>query len=63
MAIAMAGNPKLRVIRIKEGSLLDDDTLKVIADMAQERDYQLWVERIRSDDPMAVVMEDGEVRA
>ena len=32
MAIAMAGNPKLRVLRIKEGSLLDDDNLALLRD-------------------------------
>ena len=62
VSIAMAANPKLRVLRIKDGSLLDDDNLALIAGMAEAKDYQVWIERITSTDPMAIVMEDGEVK-
>ncbi|MGI9420342.1 MAG: hypothetical protein ACR2RA_21165, partial [Geminicoccaceae bacterium] len=34
VALAMAANPTLKVIRIKDGSLLDDDSLAMIAGMA-----------------------------
>jgi energy-coupling factor transporter ATP-binding protein EcfA2 len=60
-AIAMAANPKLRVIRIRDGSLLDDDLRDLLAKMAAEKDYQLWVERVDSTGKIGVVMEDGEV--
>jgi DNA repair exonuclease SbcCD ATPase subunit len=39
MAIAMALNPKLRVIRIEDGSLLDRQSWKVIEEMAAQGDY------------------------
>jgi len=61
-SIAMALNPKLRVIRIKDGGLLDDDGLKSLAEMAEKHDYQVWLETVKSDDPAAIVMEDGEVK-
>lgn len=61
-AIAMASNPALRVIRIKDASLLDDDSMEIIRDMAEKKDFQVWLEVVNSDDPMAVVIEDGEVR-
>lgn len=61
VAIAMAGNPKLRVIRIKDGSLLDEDGIAMIADMARERDYQVWLERVDSSGKIGIVLEDGEV--
>jgi DNA repair exonuclease SbcCD ATPase subunit len=61
-AIAMAANPSLRVLRVKDGSLLDEDSMKLLAEMATEQDFQLWVERVGSGD-VGVVMENGEVKA
>ncbi|MCU1326625.1 MAG: uncharacterized protein JWN34_1995 [Bryobacterales bacterium] len=60
-SIAMAGNPKLRVIRIQDGSLLDEDGIQLIADMAADKDYQVWLERVDSSGKIGIVMEDGEV--
>jgi len=34
IAIAMAMNPKLRVIRVRDGSLLDDGSMAILAQMA-----------------------------
>lgn len=63
LAMAMALNPELRVIRILDGSLLDSDNLNLIADMATEHDYQLWIERVGDADADAIIIEDGLVRA
>ena len=62
VALAMAGNPKLRVIRIRDGSLLDSDSLGLIAKMAEEKDMQVWLESVDSKRPGAIVMEDGHVK-
>jgi DNA repair exonuclease SbcCD ATPase subunit len=64
LAMAMRLNPTLRVIRITDGSLLDEESLKQVAAMAEAEDYQVWVERV-ADEPSgaAVYIEDGEVRA
>lgn len=61
MAMAMAMNPKLHVLRIKDGSLLDDDSLTAIRDQVSANDYQLWIERVGNSDEGAVIIEDGEV--
>lgn len=61
VAIAMAGNPKLRVCLIRDASLLDDAGMKTVTDMANERDFQVWVESVSSDGKVGIVMEDGEV--
>ena len=61
VAIAMAANPKLRVLRIKDGSLLDENSLALIADMASENDYQVWIERVDTTGKVGVVMEDGAI--
>jgi ABC-type dipeptide/oligopeptide/nickel transport system ATPase component len=62
-AMAVALNPKLRVIRIAEGSLLDDDNMKLIADMAEESDMQVWIEKVGSGNGTGIVIEDGSVKA
>lgn len=61
-AIGMALNPKLKVVFIRDGSLLDKNGLQAIAKMAQEKDYQVWMEDARSTDPTALVIEDGMIR-
>jgi DNA repair exonuclease SbcCD ATPase subunit len=61
--IAMAANPKLRVLRIKDGSLLDEDAMKMLAEMAAAEDYQLWIEVVRADGGVGFIMEDGAVKA
>ena len=63
VAIAMAANPKLRVIRIKEGSFLDQDNLALIAEMARAHDYQVWIERVDTSGKVGIVIEDGTVVA
>lgn len=63
IGIAMATNPKLRVIRIRDGSLLDEDSMKILADMAKAGDYQFWMERVDGSGKVGVVLEDGEVKA
>lgn len=62
VAIAMAMNPRLRVLRIKDGSLLDENNLALIGQMAEAGDYQVWVERVDTSGRVGVVMEDGAVK-
>lgn len=61
MAIAMAANPKLRVLRIQDGSLLDEQSLAIVEHMAKDQDFQVWVERVQTDGQVGVVIEDGSV--
>lgn len=63
VAIAAALAPKLRVLRIRDGSLLDDDAMKRLAGWAAERDFQIWLERVDSSGAVGVVIEDGAVRS
>lgn len=63
VGIAMAANPSIRVIRIADGSLLDRDSLAALEELARERDFQIWIERVEDDSPMAVVIEDGQVKS
>lgn len=63
IAIAMAMNPKLRVLRVRDGSLLDDDAIKLLAGMAEDRDFQVWLEKVDSSGKVGFVIEDGSVVA
>ena len=63
VALAMAANPTLRVLRILDGSLLDSDSLKLIAEMAVEHDYQIWIEVVDESGTVGIVMEDGSVKS
>ncbi len=62
VAIAMALNPKLRVVRIRDGSLLDSDAMLLLAEMAEKHDMQVWIERVDSSGKIGFVLEDGHVR-
>ena len=61
LAMGMALNPKLRVLMIKDGSLLDEDSMAAIRDQVADGDFQLWLEVVNPDDPSAVLIEDGQV--
>lgn len=63
LGIAMAANPKLRVIRIQDGSLLDEQSLATVAQMAKDGGYQVWIERVDMSGKLGVTIEDGEVVA
>lgn len=63
VAMGLALNPKLRVVLIRDGSLLDDDSLRLVAEMAAEKDSQVWIERVGKGEEVSVVIEDGAVLA
>lgn len=62
IAIAAAMNPKLRVIRVHEGSHIDSNGMKLVQEFAKANDLQVWVETVESSRPTAVVIEDGRVK-
>ena len=62
MAIAMALNPTLRIIRITDGSLLDNENMAILAEMAADKDYQVWIERVDETGEVGIYIEDGEVK-
>ncbi|MEV4991244.1 AAA family ATPase [Pseudarthrobacter sp. LMD1-1-1.1] len=61
LAMAIALNPTLRVIRIADGSLLDADNLSLIESMAKEHDFQVWIEMVDDSGERGIVIEDGLV--
>ena len=61
VAMAMAMNPELRVLRVMDGSLLDDEAMAALREQVTAGDYQLWIERVGDSDEGAIIIEDGEV--
>ena len=62
IALAMKSNPRLRVLRIRDGSLLDDASMATVAEMAEANDFQVWIERVDTSGRVGFVVEDGSVR-
>ncbi len=62
VAIGLALNPKLRVLLVRDGSLLDPDSLKLLGQLAKEHDAQVWLERVSDGKEVTVVIEDGAVQ-
>lgn len=63
MAMAIASNPKLKVILIRDASLLDKDNITVITELAKEFDFQVWLEKVDDTGKVGVYIEDGEIKS
>lgn len=63
VALQIAAAPNLADIWVHDGSLLDEDSLALLAEVAQAAGVRLWVERVGDRDPGAIVIHDGTVRA
>jgi hypothetical protein len=60
--MAMAMNPKLKVLRVTDGSLIDEKHLQIITEMCEDKDYQLFIERIAEGPTKgSIYIYDGEV--
>jgi DNA repair exonuclease SbcCD ATPase subunit len=62
LAMGLAMNPKLKVVLIRDGSLLDKDNLNMIAEMAAVADAQVWLEKVGEGDDVSIIIEDGMVK-
>ena len=62
VAVGLALNPKLKVLLIRDGSLLDDASMAALLEMAKVADAQIWLERVGEGDKTAIIIEDGELK-
>jgi hypothetical protein len=53
----MALNPNLRLLVIKDGSLLDNKTMKYVLDACDKKGYQLLIEQVSDEDSEEVKVE------
>lgn len=63
MAIAIAMNPTIRIVRIKDASLMDEECVALVAEMAEAAKCQVWLEMVRTDGQVCIVIEDGRIAA
>jgi DNA repair exonuclease SbcCD ATPase subunit len=57
--LARAAAPSLRVIFVRDGSLLDADSMKTLRQTAEKHGLQVWVERVSDESPDAIKIVDG----
>jgi hypothetical protein len=62
IAIAMALNPNLKVIRVRDGSLLDAEAMVTLGKLADENEYQVWIEKVDDSGEIGFVIEDGRLK-
>lgn len=63
IAIACAMNPKLKVMLIRDGSLLDENSMKLLVEEADKAGAQIWIEVVGNRSDCSVVIEDGEIQS
>ncbi len=62
VGMGLALHKDLKVTLIRDGSLLDEGNLKLIAEMAEAAGAQVWLERVGEGAECSVVIEDGAVK-
>lgn len=62
-AIGMAGKPELRFMVIREGSLLDENSITILEQMAHENNWQILMEIVDNSGKVGIFMQDGEIKA
>ncbi len=61
LAIAIAASPELEDVWIKDGAHLDDDSLALVSSAAEASGRRVWIERVGTRDPGAIIISDGQV--
>jgi hypothetical protein len=62
VALGLRMHPTLRVMLIRNGNLLDDDSMAILDEMAEAADAQVWMEYVTTDaSEVSVLIEDGQV--
>lgn len=46
---------------VRDGALLDAESMAALAELAEQHSVQLWLERVSDGQPVGIVIEDGEV--
>jgi hypothetical protein len=61
--VAIAQNPKIKLIVIRNGSLLDDESLATVAKVAEEKSYQVVVEKVSKEQQLdSIHIVEGKIQ-
>ncbi len=61
VSIGLALNPKLKVMIVRDGSLLDEGGMKLLEELATAADGQVWLERVSTGKEVQFLIEDGHI--
>ena len=61
-SIAMALNPKMQVVFLRNYTLLDVNSKKVVKDLSKKYGFQVWAEQVDSSGKIGFYIEEGEVK-
>jgi len=56
--VAVAQNPQLRVLRVQDGNDLDSAHLDQLFEIAEQNDFQVWIERVADSDGLEFTERD-----
>jgi hypothetical protein len=62
ISIAIAHNPKLPIILVKDGSLLDSDHLSIIEEMSKKHGFNVLIEKVDESEKIGIVVENGKIK-
>lgn len=62
VAMGAALAPELKIMLIRDGSLLDEDSLRTVGEMADKFGMQVWLEKVGEGKEVSVILEDGSVK-
>lgn len=63
VAIGMATNPDVKLLLIREGSLIDEHGMAILTEMARENGFQYVLEVVDTSGKVGIYLEDGTVKA
>lgn len=58
--IGMSVSPELRVMLVRNGSLLDNEGFKSLSELAEKNNYQFWIETVGTGHGDAILIEEGK---
>lgn len=62
LALAVAMSSNLKDICVKDGSRLDENSLKQVGEFAEKYGMRFWVERVGESDEGALILEEGIIK-
>lgn len=60
--ISAAMSPNLKAVVMRQGAWFDEESRKVVANIAKERGYLVLMEIVGDSDEVSILMEDGQVK-
>ena len=62
MSIIIKESDGLKVIRVRHGAFLDEDSIKIIHEMSEEHGFQIWMETVYgTEEGITYQVQDGEI--